>query len=48
LNNSLSKTKDSPYILGIKYRILDNIPKMGFVDTKVVDSTANVVNEVES
>jgi len=48
MNNSLSKTKDSPYIRGIKYRILENIPKMGFVDTKVVDSTANVVNKVES
>lgn len=47
MNNSLSKTKDSPYILGIKYRILENIPKMGFVDTKVFDSTANVVNKVE-
>jgi len=26
---------------------LENIPKMGFVDTKVFDSTANVVNKVE-
>jgi len=47
MNNSISKSKDSPYILGIKYRILENIPKMGFVDTKVVNSTENVGNKIE-
>jgi len=53
MNNSINKVNEiqnnnSPHIRGKKYCILENIPKMVFVDTKVVDSTANVVNKVES
>lgn len=37
--NSISKFDDIVYII---------TPKMGLIDTKTVDSTANVINKIES
>jgi len=39
-SNAISKT-DFEYVTEI-------IPKMGLIETKTVDSTANVINKIES
>nr|pir hypothetical protein 2 - fruit fly (Drosophila melanogaster) transposon 412 [Drosophila melanogaster]CAA27748.1 unnamed protein product [Drosophila melanogaster] len=49
--NEISKTENKSIYKGNflfyspKYKI--SIPKMGLIDTKTVDSTANVINKVE-
>lgn len=52
-DNTISKlgndTKNKPYINGILFhRETGIVTNMGLVDTKTVDSTANVINKVES